>query len=148
MAGFPWGVHYTEVLTEMWGAGRTGGQIAAALNAQSGLFVSRQAVIGKARRLGLASRMPQRANKSDFGFAEEKKKAKAEPIRIITVPIPDRSKTIIIWDLARRHCRFPVTGEGIDIAYCGHDRMEPAPYCDYHTQICERRHVSEGRHAV
>ena len=74
-----WTDERIDRLKAMWADGSTASQIAEDLGG-----VSRNAVIGKAHRLGLESRpSPVRAGE------EKEKKAKAAPAAVETAPAPD-----------------------------------------------------------
>src|ERR1043165_2234518 len=74
---FYWNDTHAGVLREMWAKGYSASQIAGELSRNTGLYVSRNAVIGKKSRLGLEAR-PQdaahvRAARASFGFRRPSK---------------------------------------------------------------------------
>lgn len=42
---------------------------------------------------------------------------------------------VTFFDLRLNHCRFPLSGEGLDILYCGEDKAEGTSYCLAHCKI-------------
>ena len=107
-----WTEERVETLKGLWRNGYTARQIAEKLGG-----VTRNAVIGKAHRLGLSSR-PQ-------------------PVKRQEAPL----------DLNRleRTCQWPIGHPGQpEFRFCGETAVTGKPYCDTHCGIAYRRSSGEG----
>ena len=137
-----------ELLKSHWEAGMTASQIAEAL----GQGVSRNAVIGKAHRLGLEAR-PSPVKLSEAaaavieavvaaaeGVAEGLSAApavtKAPPRRPTRpAPPPKPAKTTLL-DLSEKVCKWPIGHPGeTDFHFCGKPAQASFPYCTEHCAI-------------
>ena len=137
-----------ELLKSHWEAGMTASQIAEAL----GQGVSRNAVIGKAHRLGLEAR-PSPVKLSEAaaavieavvaaaeGVAEGLSAApavtKAPPRRPSRpAPPPKPAKTTLL-DLSEKVCKWPIGHPGeTDFHFCGKPAQASFPYCTEHCAI-------------
>jgi len=115
-------------LKKCWDKGLSASQIAAEL----GEGVTRNAVIGKAHRLGLKSR-PSPV-KSDSKKAKTATAAKAKP-KAKAAPKSDasKSKTISLLELNERICKWPIGHPGDDdFHFCGESSEAGHPYCAKH----------------
>lgn len=131
-----WTAEKIEALRKMHADGFTFRQIASVLSRDSGEHVSRNAVIGKASRIGL------------FGAAARKREEKRE-----VAPLPKPSPTPVtapilaptrFADLGNGQCRFPLTAHldptGPDMPCCGAPVIDryaiegkrEATHCRYH----------------
>lgn len=142
-----WSAERVETLTEMWRDGRSGGEIAARLGG-----VTRNAVIGKAHRLGLAGHQAKdaredrqrQASKAMHKFARSKK---AKPMKAETVqqrlifgdatplPIDDvpRGPLVMFADLEAHHCRAPYGDpKQPGFGFCGCKKIPGSSYCEDH----------------
>ena len=87
------------------------------------LGCTRNAVIGKANRLGL-QKHPTLI----------KIQYKAEPVQPNPV-IQSKSGYVRMMDLKKDHCRYPF-GDGEDIKFCGDTKLKESPYCKEHSDLC------------
>lgn len=113
-----WTDERIELLKNLWDSGQSASQIAKEL----GEGVTRNAVIGKAHRLGLKSRpSPVKADKPEVPAAPkrvEKKEAK---------------KLVTLLDLTDRMCKWPHGHPGDeDFHFCGKPSEPGMPYCAAH----------------
>lgn len=125
-----WTDDRVSILEKLWGEGKTAAEIAKEL----GEGVTRNAVIGKAHRLKLSSRMsPIQQN-----VKKVKASAKAAP------PVVRRSRKVPIIlgkelqmeDLRDKMCRWPNgEPESDNFSFCGCATIEGSPYCADHTSI-------------
>lgn len=104
-------------LKELWKKGLSASQIAGELGG-----VTRNAVIGKAHRLGLQSRpSPVKGDAS-----RAKKPAPAAPRK------PEK-KRVTLLDLTDRMCKWPIGHPGEpDFHFCGRPAAPGMPYCAEH----------------
>ncbi len=105
---FEWTSDRVETLKNLWATGQTAREIAVTL----GNGISRNAVIGKANRLGLSSTTTMRV----------------KPITTFAVTPSERS------------CQWPI-GHPTDVGFrfCGKPALRERPYCDAHCNIAYRR---------
>lgn len=127
-----WTDDRVNLLKQLWGEGKTAAEIAKEL----GDGVTRNAVIGKAHRLKLSSRVspiqqnnkPKR-QKSDRPPRAPKRSNKSIPIF--------KGKEIPMEELRDKMCRWP-NGDPQDrenFSFCGCEQVEGLPYCATHAQI-------------
>ncbi len=115
-----WTDERIATLKELWEKGLSASQIAAEL-AEG---VTRNAVIGKAHRMGLSSR-PSPV-KADSGAK------KAPQSRRVPAPKKDNRKVSLL-DLSERMCKWPIGHPGErDFHFCGKASLPAFPYCADH----------------
>lgn len=109
---------------------------------------SRNAVIGKARRLGLARKftMPPRPEKPEEAKPKKKhvrKKKVAPPTPIVEHGPLGNKEPIGLMELRAHTCRAPV---GYDeegrVTYCGHFNFPGKPFCPEHCRMFYTREVA------
>lgn len=101
-----WTDHRIEELKKLWSDGRTASQIADFLG-----DVTRNAVIGKAHRLGLSSR-----------------------------PSPIKRKTFVLPSTHDRMCQWPIGNPGESgFRFCDQTADPGRPYCPNHCNMAYRR---------
>lgn len=113
-----WTDERIATLQKLWEKGLTASQIAEELG-----DVTRNAVIGKAHRLGLKSRpSPVKAEAT-------KKKPVKKP-----APTPGAESTrVTLLDLTERTCKWPIGHPGDeDFHFCGKSSEPGVPYCAPH----------------
>lgn len=132
-------------------------KIAEILNREFKIKLSRNAAIGKARRLGLVTRKPQpnsvvtprrprvrRAmaysapRKSTLDLADEM--LARDPVQDLP---PDESTFAVTFDQLRDpHCRWPLGDPSTaTFQYCGAEKMKEGPYCARHHRLAYHKHV-------
>ncbi len=119
-----WTDEQEEKLKQLWREGKTASQIAEELGG-----VSRNAVIGKAHRLGLSGR--------------------PSPIKVKA----SRPKKVGLLDLTERMCRWPIGDpRQPGFYFCGKQAMPGLPYCAEHAakayQTPQRRGDAERSKAA
>lgn len=126
-----WSDDRVDLLKKLWGEGKTAAEIAKEL----GEGVTRNAVIGKAHRLKLSSRVSpiqQNAKKikanTGIAAAPPRRPAKKVPIYL--------GKQVQMEDLRDKMCRWPNGDpQGDDFSFCGCRTVEGTPYCADHAAI-------------
>ena len=115
-----WCVDRVDLLTELWQSGHSARQIAERL----GDGITRNAVIGKANRLGLSK--PSKSSVT----RQQRQKERAEKVLSLKPPI-DQGATI--FSLTASTCRWPIGDPGdLDFHFCGAKSKVGQPYCEYH----------------
>ena len=106
------------------------------------LCVTKNAVIGRAKRLGLSrtkeARVKSHKPLSPFGSWRRKGwdriqrmfRPRPEPVTAVSIP-----GGISIMELTGSTCRWPVSGTGADMMYCGCEVHKEKSYCLEHCRI-------------
>ena len=161
-----WDGERVELLRKLWQDGISASRIAA----QLGAGITRNAVIGKVHRLGLAGRAKPTASAGaprakrtpvlpapqktvalrgntvilrDAVVAEEYETAAAQPDAVV-IPISER---VTITELRENMCRWPL-GDPLsaEFRYCG-TKCDPAdPYCKPHARMAYQQAPDRKRH--
>lgn len=115
-----WSVDRVELLSKLWIAGYSARQIAERL----GEGITRNAVIGKANRLGLSK--PSKSSVT----RQQRQRERAEKVLRLQPPT-DEGATI--FSLTASTCRWPIGDPGdLDFHFCGAKSNGGQPYCEYH----------------
>ncbi|MCC3860246.1 GcrA family cell cycle regulator [Pseudemcibacter aquimaris] len=130
-----WTDERVEKLRELWDKGLSASQIAKEL-AEG---VTRNAVIGKAHRMGLASRpSPVKSDPAKRAAAAKKKKAAAAATAApkkapATAKAAPATGKVSILDLTESMCKWPIGHPGEpDFHFCGKPSQPTFPYCANH----------------
>lgn len=117
-----WTDERIDILKQLWEKGLSASQIAEELGG-----VTRNAVIGKAHRLGLKSRpSPVKAGGAKKAAAAAPKKPK-----VVTKP-----KRVTLLDLSDKICKWPHGHPGEeDFHFCGKPVQAGFPYCSEHCAV-------------
>ena len=131
-----WTDEQVEELKRLWDQGLTTGEIGKALG------VSKNAVVGKAHRLGLNGRpSPIRRNEDEASASAEgtnnvkeaKKTCKAAAQKTAE---KEKKKLFTVNDLTSTSCRWPVGDpKDEDFHFCGKESLPDKPYCAEHAAI-------------
>ena len=173
MQSTDWPSEHSEALRECHAKGMSCLEIAKALNANFNTRYSRNAVLGRSRRLGLGDRngspdspeprsidgsspkpegltpylgKPGERHASGFILLAPKFEA-VEPVKLRCVAIVPRHLALI--DLEPGDCRYPHGGDedGEAITYCGHPRRKNSSYCGAHFHLTRGRGTAAERAA-
>lgn len=126
-----WTEERVAKLKGLWGEGRTASQIAVLLG-----DVTRNAVIGKAHRLGLKGR-PSPIRKDKVATT-----AAPKPVRRVAAQAPSPSRQSRVSD---RQCHWPIaTRASRAFIFCGAPAIDDKPYCENHCNIAYRRSESSA----
>jgi len=155
--GMTWTEERIALLTKLWSEGLSASQIAAEL----GGGMSRNAVLGKAHRLGLVRhetkgpstpRPPKPPRPLDASASAEPLVRQAPPSVPVVVSEPPAaqpagtppeqkvtaplSKKVTIMELRETMCRFPLGDPTTpEFRFCGAQASTGLPYCTHHAQI-------------
>jgi GcrA cell cycle regulator len=147
-----WTDERVEILKKLWSEGLSASRIATELGG-----VTRNAVIGKVHRLGLAARAK---SPSATGPRQRKPRSHAQMLRVSrpsvrgnTVlaqvfdldvePEPELLDNVIplgqrrtLLELTEQTCRWPIGDPGhSDFFFCGGQTITGLPYCAYHSRV-------------
>ena len=131
-----WNEEKVEKLKELWGKGKTASQIAEIIGG-----ISRNAVIGKAHRLNLSSKIKTRNasssqdfnNSSDGNNSKPKKgrKSKFQSLIIEKNFEPENPKQL--EELDESSCKWPIGHpDEKDFYFCGRSSLKDFSYCKLH----------------
>ena len=130
-----WTDERVEQLKQLWADGLSASQIARQLGG-----VTRNAVIGKVHRLGLAGRAtPARAERPRMAVA--RRIARPRPQPVIQVPIIEKDPVVdeqgrktTVLTISDRMCKWPIGDPSTsEFHFCGHPPKVNSPYCDAHS---------------
>jgi len=148
-----WAPEHAEALREHLAKGLSYAEIAAAINAKFKTAYSRNAAIGRARRMGLAG------SDRPGGWPKLTPKAQQPSLRklrkrhsldaVWRLPVFERTETaklrcaevdprhLSLFDLEPNDCRYPYGGdeENEAITFCGHPRRQGSSYCAPHFRL-------------
>ena len=130
-----WTIEKVEKLKELWGKGSTASQIAEIIGG-----VSRNAVIGKAHRLNLSSKIKTRqasaSNVNDelnnnSGLKQRKRKNKFKSLIIEKDFEPENPKNL--EELDDNSCKWPIGHPNEkNFYFCGRSSLKDFSYCKLH----------------
>ena len=138
---FTWTDENIEALKKLWAEGYSASQISARIGG------TRNSVIGKVHRMGLASRVTHnRVSRTSatklHAEAHRRRANRAARIERSRPPTDTQDMPPIVFedgpgvallDLEPHHCRWPL-GELMrrSTEFCGHDHQPGSPYCAFH----------------
>ena len=160
-----WEEAHSTALRELVEKGVRFSEIARILNERFGAAYTRNAAIGRARRMGLSLpkpagscgvfRTPKRADIRRISKkrtqvlakppAELSTQQRAAVLRLRCVAITPRHLSLV--DLEPGDCRYPYGGDAEDepISFCGHPRREGSSYCVAHFHLTRLVEPAEKR---
>lgn len=142
---FLWTDQAVTYLRELFDAGSTASQIATALNERFGSNLTRNAIIGKWKRLGLSNtrvttpaRKVKEAAQEDRSQAKKARRKKPLPAAVesaaTAIPVSTR---VSLLELRLTHCRFPYGDpRDDDFGFCGAAVPIGSTYCAGHYALC------------
>ena len=122
-----WTEEKVERLKKLWAEGLTTGEIGRALD------MSKNAVVGKAHRLGLESRpSPIKRDEESISKKEDSKLKKAN----FSKQAKSVEDFVTLTDLTLHSCRWPI-GDPKDkeFHFCGKEAILGKPYCAEHIMV-------------
>ncbi|MDO8399146.1 MAG: GcrA family cell cycle regulator [Bradyrhizobium sp.] len=160
-----WPPEHCDALREYLARGLSFAQAADAINARYGAAYSRNATIGRAKRMGLAvldrskrlSRVPKvskppRSNKNHERLVESKPEPPAveRPRRVELRCVQIMPRHLSVIDLETGDCRYPYGGDAEDepITFCGHPQREGSSYCPGHFHLTRGPGTASERAAI
>jgi GcrA cell cycle regulator len=161
-----WSSEHSDVLRDYFFKGLSYAEIGREINARFGTAYTRNAVIGRAKRLGLAapdrmtspsivpslpgepgSLSPPRVAIPGLSLPPASALKPANPVKLRCVGVRPRLITLI--ELERGDCRYPYGGdrEAEEISFCGHPRQPGSSYCAPHAHLTRGPGAVSGRTA-
>ncbi len=121
-----WTDERVNLLKSMWGAGKTAAEIAH----QLGGGITRNAVIGKAHRLGLSGRISPISTKK----IEKSHHIPPAAAALLAEPVYEKSaSSVSMLELTEKTCRWPLGDpKKAGFHFCGARPVPGVPYCGHH----------------
>ncbi len=148
-----WAPEHSGALREHHARGMSSSEIARAINSKFNTHYSRNAVIGRAKRMGLAridrprDRTPPVPQEQQPSLSRLRKAYAATARWLVPNFEREEAPKLRCADVEPRHvalpeleasdCRYPYGGdeEGEAITFCGHPRREDSSYCAAHFHL-------------
>jgi GcrA cell cycle regulator len=170
MQSFIWAPEHSDALRDCLSRGMSYWQAAKAINARFGTEFTRNAAIGRAKRLRLkpvsvrkvtssrprrtakcgesAPKAPQKVVRPTASASPARAPELAKPVKLRCVGISPR--LLAFADLEPGDCRYPYGGEreGEAYAFCGHPRAPHSSYCRPHHALTRGLGTLSERMAV
>lgn len=141
-----WDEARSDQLKQYWGKGMSSGQIARAFAAggDPAFRPTRNAVIGRAHRMGLVGRAPKRKGGRTMSKAQHSAVRRVltgqepRPPAIERAPVPPAAPfrldyrpvgRVTFADLESHHCRYPVGDDPATMMFCGERKQPGISYC-------------------
>jgi GcrA cell cycle regulator len=161
-----WTQEHSDALRQFLAGGLSFSRIAAAINAKFNTAYSRNAAIGRAKRMGLTgldrpAHLPKAPPHSTRQGHKRRKPSIAasrwprpvmientEPVRLRCVEIDPRHLSFM--ELEDGDCRYPYGGDAEDevISFCGHPQRAGSSYCTAHFHLTRGPGTASERAAV
>jgi GcrA cell cycle regulator len=162
MQSMNWAHEHCDALREYHAKGMSYAEIAEAINAKFETVYSRNAALGRARRMGLADpdrpKSPPKSSAPQLQRIRERNTASSlqltpvfepvETVKLRCVEVDPRRLSLI--DLEPGDCRYPYGGdaEGEAITFCGHPRRRGSSYCTAHFDLSRGPGTASERTAI
>ena len=148
-----WASEHSDALREFIALGLSWSEAAAAINRKFETSYTRNAVLGRARRMGLMAPRPPESSPGATSTPNRLGGVRPAEPRIPwlhrPMPVFERTETeqlrcveieprhLSVVDLERGDCRYPYGGdeEGEAITFCGHPRRPGSSYCAPHFHL-------------
>lgn len=151
-----WSAEHSQFLADNMVSGGSYAEIAKTMNEKFSTSYTRNALIGRAARMGLVSTHKQkyvrkpsarkpRAPKPAPGRPAAPAYEPVETVEMRCAEIVPRSVSIL--DLEPADCRYPY-GESPQITFCGHPKMAGFSYCPGHFHLTRRQWHPRQREAA
>lgn len=149
-----WAPEHSDALREYFAMGMSFSEIARTINDRFGTTYTRNAALGRSKRMGLVSVRriespplvphqpgspppPKRCASSPRHFERPPNSAfrRAEPLKLRCVGVQPRLVSLV--ELERGDCRYPYGGDKDDepIVFCGHPKRAGSSYCAPHSEL-------------
>jgi GcrA cell cycle regulator len=154
MQSTDWPPEHTLALRELHAKGMSYGEIAKEMNTRFGTSYTRNAVLGRGKRIGLVTPETMKARQPARRPNSKAERAQVRPTQdrqapFLAPPVPERAepvqlrcvgvcpRLIGLVDLEPGDCHYPYGGDtdGDPIVFCGHPRQPGSCYCTPHFHL-------------
>jgi len=147
-----WPSEHSDALRDYFLKGMSYAEIGRQINARFGTAYTRNAVVGRAKRLGLVvpEWMASPALAPSLPYLSVPPKSAMKPaaqVKLRCVGVQPRLVQLV--ELEPADCRYPYGGDkdGEEIAFCGHPRQPGSSYCPPHARLARRSGAVSARPA-
>ncbi|MGX1324451.1 GcrA cell cycle regulator [Bradyrhizobium sp. USDA 377] len=161
-----WPSEHSDALRDYFLKGMSYAEIGRQINARFGTAYTRNAVVGRAKRLGLVVPewmtspsivphlpgetlvLPRRSALPSLNLPPKSAMKPAARVKLRCVGVQPR--LIELVELEAADCRYPYGGDkdGEEITFCGHPRQPGASYCAPHARLTRRSGTASARIAT
>lgn len=161
-----WPSEHSDALRDYFLKGMSYAEMGREINARFGTAYTRNAVIGRAKRLGLilpawmtspsivpslpGEACPLSPRRLALPYLNVPPKSAMKPVvRVELRCVGVQPRLIPLVELAGEDCRYPYGGDkdGEEIAFCGHPRQPGSSYCSPHARLTRRSGTASARAA-
>jgi GcrA cell cycle regulator len=159
-----WRSEHSDALRDYLLKGMSYAEIGTRINARFGTAYTRNAVVGRAKRLGLVAPVPETSPSIVPSLPTETCLASPRPSPFPLLNLPPNSalkpaaqvtlrcvgikpRLVSLVELEPADCRYPFGGdkEGEEIAFCGHPCQPGSSYCTPHAGLTRRSGAAPAR---
>ncbi len=161
-----WPSEHSDALRDYFLKGMSYAEIGREINARFGTAYTRNAVVGRAKRLGLAAPTritspsivrslldescvlsPRHATLPYLNLPPKSALKPAAPVKLRCVGVQPRLVPLV--ELGPVDCRYPYAGDrdGEEISFCGYPRQPGSSYCAPHLSLTSRPGSASARNA-
>jgi hypothetical protein len=137
-----WTPQLDERLRELHGQALPFRQIADTMNADFGLSLTRNACIGRGRRIGLNPRASPILRSKPYKRRSHKRKKVTVQTPVISIDLhcapPIAPGALTMLELGTNTCRWP-SGTRVPYSFCGEPVHGDRPYCQKHCKMSYQR---------
>jgi GcrA cell cycle regulator len=163
MQSFNWAPEHCRALREFVGLGMSYVAAAKAINEKFGTSYTRNAAIGRGRRMGLGGsdgeeKGPKRLSKAKLPNLQKRRERQAPQSTPQTPPVKRtesvklrcvgvKPRLLALVELEEGDCRYPYGGDkdGEAITFCGHPRLPGCSYCAPHFRLTREDSTASQR---
>lgn len=139
-----WTQERVENLKRDWADGLSASQIGTRLSIPLHPL-TRNAVLGKIHRLGLATRVSNPKIERTPRVPRIQKPPKLKATEIIEIPADISPCAVSIEDIGMEQCRYPLGDPQLPgFMFCGAGKMESSPYCTRHHRLTHTKSERRG----
>jgi GcrA cell cycle regulator len=154
MQSTDWPPEHSHALRELHAKGMSYGEIAKEMNRRFGTSYTRNAVLGRGKRIGLVTPETMKTRQPARGPKPKARRAQVCPTQdrqapFLVPPVPERAepvqlrcvgvspRLIGLVELEPGDCHYPYGGDtdGDPIVFCGHPRQPGSCYCTPHFHL-------------
>lgn len=134
----PWTMEREIMLVSLISSPYSCKWLAAEINKRTGSVFTRNSIIGKIHRMGLAKKAPKIVSRQNRPKKPRDRRVRVERVMVDLfadfLPPPDFIG-IQFAATSQFTCMYP-EGDGVHMLFCGQPRREDSSYCVFHHRLC------------